>query len=168
MSWFEIAAERQKHTMFVHDQLKEPSGGEDAYFLSFCVIFSECSVIYNESYDETSKNFVEAIKNTNIEIAIICPPDGVHNKTTIELRKSGVKVRIAMSHHDFLVFLSMLQSAVDSKIIRLSIPDPYPHRISKETLTHARDLLDGRAQESVHPDDKVEITLIGFELLFDN
>ena len=50
--------------MFVSDQLKEPSGGEDAYFLSFCVIFSECSVSYNGSYDETSKNFVEAIEES--------------------------------------------------------------------------------------------------------
>ena len=93
----------------------------------------------------------------------------MHNKTTIELRESGAAFRIAMSHHEFLVFINMLQSSDDSKILRLSIPDPYPYRVSEETLVRARDVLEGKAQEGViAPTITLNIGLIGFGLLFDN
>lgn len=154
--------------MFFSDQMKEPTGGEDAYFLSFCVIFSECSVSSNGSYNDTSKSLVEAIAKSRIQIEISCPPDGVHNKTLIVLRGSGSYFRIAMKHEDFLVFLSMLNNSTDSKIVRLTIPDPYPSRIPDETLERARDLLDGRAGGVTYPHDQVAIDLLGFGLLFDN
>jgi len=168
MSWFEIAAARKNHTMFVSDQQKEPSEGEDAYFLSFSVIFSECSVSYNGACDEISNNFVEAIRKKEIQIDVSCPRDGVHNKTAIELRKSGAAFRVAMNHQEFSVFISMLQNSEDSKILRLSIPDLYRYRIGDGVLTRARVVLEGQGQGGVEPDDKVEIDLVGFGLLFDN
>jgi hypothetical protein len=168
MSWFDIVAERKKHTMFFSDQMKEPSGGEDAYFLRFCVMFSRCRLVYNGSYDEISRAFVEAIKSHPIEMEFGCPVDGVHNKTLINLRQSRSSFRIAMSHQDYIVFLSMLNNPDQGLKIELSIPDPYPDRISSETLLRASELLEGRAQDAVHPHDNVDIKLVGFSILFED